>query len=248
MSDLHLEKGMRYNDFHIPPVAPYLILAGDIGCFRHQQEYLGFLRRQCEVFEHVFLIPGNHEFYRISRAEGLAIAKKMQSQLPAGRFTVMHRQRVDLDVHDTVLLGCTLHSHVPADYTALTNDFQLIQDWRVADHNSEHQADLAWLEQTLAEVHTSRSQSRIIVVTHYAPILEGASHPKHEESPLRFCFCSDALRTLRHSQPAAMRQVSHWVFGHTHYNTRFMLDGVEIVSNTPNDEACRRKFDFEATI
>jgi len=248
MSDLHLEKGMRYNDFVIPPRAPYLVLAGDIGCFRHKTEYLSFLCRQCEAFEHVFLVPGNHEFYHISRAEGLAVTGRLHSQIPHGRVTLMDKQRVDLDEHDTVLLGCTLHSHIPDDYTALTNDFQMIEGWRVADHNREHQEDLAWLEQELALIHATRPQSRVIVITHYAPVFDGASHSKHQDSPLRSCFCSDALRVLVERRPAAMRQVSHWVFGHTHYNARFRTARVELASNTPNDEACRRKFDIVATI
>lgn len=72
MSDLHLEGGTAesansYEQFKIPPKALYLILAGDIGYFKHKDRYLAFLRRQCECFVRVFLIPGNHEFYGMSR-------------------------------------------------------------------------------------------------------------------------------------------------------------------------------------
>ncbi|EFW18683.1 conserved hypothetical protein [Coccidioides posadasii str. Silveira] len=35
MSDLHLEVGQHYKTFIIPRAAPYLVLAGDIGCLRN---------------------------------------------------------------------------------------------------------------------------------------------------------------------------------------------------------------------
>lgn len=76
---MHLEGGTAesansYEQFKIPPKAPYLILAGDIGYFKHKDRYLAFLRRQCECFVRVFLIPGNHEFYGMSRVDGLKVA------------------------------------------------------------------------------------------------------------------------------------------------------------------------------
>ncbi|KAI9754208.1 MAG: hypothetical protein M4579_004805 [Chaenotheca gracillima] len=71
MSDLHLEVGLQYGSFHIPYKAPYLVLAGDIGRLVDYEAYLGFLRRQCGQFVRVFLVLGNHEFFGMSRAEGL---------------------------------------------------------------------------------------------------------------------------------------------------------------------------------
>lgn len=113
MSDLHLEGGTAesansYEQFKIPPKAPYLILAGDIGYFKHKDRYLAFLRRQCECFVRVFLIPGNHEFYGMSRVDGLKVAIDMETSLH-GRLTVMHGQQRRVDVDDkTILLACTL--------------------------------------------------------------------------------------------------------------------------------------------
>src|SRR5579871_1042209 len=62
MSDLHLE----FNNVIIPEfpvVAPVLILAGDIG--RPDVPSLqAFLLAQCERFEHIFYVAGNHCFYQ----------------------------------------------------------------------------------------------------------------------------------------------------------------------------------------
>ncbi|KAK7605630.1 hypothetical protein BKA81DRAFT_226280 [Phyllosticta paracitricarpa] len=68
VSDLHLEVGQQYSSFDIPASAPHLILAGDYDA------YLGFLRRQTEQFETVFLVLGNHEFYGITFGESIELA------------------------------------------------------------------------------------------------------------------------------------------------------------------------------
>ena len=61
MSDLHLE----YTDdnfLKFPVVAPILMLAGDIG--RPDIPSLQkFLLDQCQRFEHIFYVAGNHCFY-----------------------------------------------------------------------------------------------------------------------------------------------------------------------------------------
>lgn len=66
MSDLHLELGQQYNSFYIPPSAPYLVLAGDIGRLVDHHLFLSFLRAQCERFVQVFMALGNHEFYGVT--------------------------------------------------------------------------------------------------------------------------------------------------------------------------------------
>jgi len=243
MSDLHLEHGHRYADFTISPCAPYLILAGDIGQLWHESEYLSFLRRHCDMFQRVFLIPGNHEFYGISRPEGLRVLDQMQQELD-GRLFVMNRTRCNID--GTILLGCTLHSHIPSEVEGLTNDFQRITNWHVSDHNREHCLDRAWLEQTLEDIHATLPLSRVIIATHYAPSYENTAHPRHESSKYKHCFCSDTLSEISANQ--AVPQLETWVFGHTHYNAYFYFGKTLVVSNQVDDRLCARKFDLEATI
>jgi hypothetical protein len=61
MSDLHLEFGnVILPEF--PVVAPILILAGDIGRL-DVPSLQTFLLAQCQRFEHMFYVAGNHCFY-----------------------------------------------------------------------------------------------------------------------------------------------------------------------------------------
>jgi len=108
MSDLHLER-IAY-EFDIPKSAPYLALAGDIGRPEDFDAYAAFLRKQCDKFDRVLLVAGNHEFYGSSHEEGLSIAKKLvEDPSLAGKLTSMNRTRVDMDESNVVVLGCTLH-------------------------------------------------------------------------------------------------------------------------------------------
>lgn len=215
MSDLHLEKGASYWSFKIERTAPYLILAGDIGQLRHHEGHLAFLRAHCNIFERMFLVLGNHEFYGISRQEGIEYATRFEEELRE-KLVVMNRTKQDIEDGNIVILGCTLLPRIPEDTEGLTNDFQCIQQWCVSDHNEEYHKDLEWLKQSLEVVLRSKQRSRVIIVTHYAPPFDQTTHPTHRSSRNRYCFCSDTLTYL--DTKVALEHVTHWIFGHTHYN------------------------------
>lgn len=246
MSDLHLE-WRGYEDFKIPRKAPNLLLVGDIGRLNDYTPFLSFLRRQCETFDRVMLVPGNHEFYGSSREEGLSVGLEFEREL-GSRFTLMDKRRVVLDYGKTVVLGCTLHSHIPEDYTRLTKDFQRIRDWTVKHHNDEHATDLNWLKDSLAE--ESTYGNCVIVATHYAPSFRKTVRPEQEGNDLSRCFCSDTLSKLKNWAGANL--ISEWVFGHTHYNTRFKWDNLTVISNQPpgpmDKECSGRSFDVNCVI
>ncbi len=97
LSDLHLEVGDQYQSFQIPVQAPFLILAGDIGRLQDYDKYLSFITTQCARFRAVYLVLGNHEFYGISRSDGLARAHRLENdEKTLGRLKVFNRTRLDL--------------------------------------------------------------------------------------------------------------------------------------------------------
>ena len=153
----------------------------------------------------------------------------------------------------TVVLGRTLHSHIPADYTALTNDFANIHDWRVADHNAEHERDRQWLKQSLDDISAESDPSgasrakRVIIATHYAPSYTQTCHPEQEGNALRHCFCSDTLDEMGEAWKGR-EMVCAWLFGHTHYNARFKRHGVWCVSNHLEGRHQRWPFDVKAVM
>lgn len=115
MSDLHLEVGQRYKSFIVPRAAPYLVLAGDIGCLRDYAGFFVFLAVQCAQFYRVFIVLGNHEFYGISREDGLRAVRSLEVEPQLlGKLSVLNRGRVDINRRVTIL-GCTLHSYIPEE-------------------------------------------------------------------------------------------------------------------------------------
>ncbi|GFN11306.1 hypothetical protein AtubIFM55763_008236 [Aspergillus tubingensis] len=236
LSDLHLEVNQHYSSYEIPACAEHLILAGDIGRLTDYEDYRNFLQKLTDRFKLVFLVLGNHEFYNETFETGIERAKRLE-QDPAfnGRLIVLHQKRYDVPGSNVSILGCTLWSKVPQELADIVQskvkDFQRIADWSVEDHNARHDSDYAWL---MKEIHSiqqenkaagKRSRQRsILVVTHHAPSLEGTSSPKHAQSPWSVAFGTDILS-------GSSDEVKVWVFGHTHYTTDFMEQGVRVVSN-----------------
>ncbi|DAA78172.1 TPA_exp: Uncharacterized protein A8136_5875 [Trichophyton benhamiae CBS 112371] len=233
MSDLHLEVGQQYSDFHIEPRAPRLILAGDIGRLADYNAYREFLCTQCENFKAVYLVLGNHEFFGVSRREGLRLADQLQEEPHMnGRLIILNRKRADID--NITILGCTLHSHVPPESEQIVahkiNDFRRIQEWTVANHNSEHAADLKWLAEEISSLRNTGpgSKRKIVVITHHAPSTRGTSKPSDEGNPWSSAFGTDLLDT---SQKSCLDHVHCWIYGHTHHSSESIHGQVRLVSN-----------------
>ncbi|KAK2766774.1 hypothetical protein FQN54_006088 [Arachnomyces sp. PD_36] len=234
MSDLHLEVGQQYTDFTVPKAAPYLVLGGDIGCLRNYDGLLDFLAAQCEQFERVFLVLGNHEFFGISRDEGIKLAKSLECEPRLlGKLSLMNRGRFDLNRRVTIL-GCTLQTHIPEESQLWVRmkvaDFSSIKNWTVGDHNAEHLGDLKWLKKQLREISFETPKRDVIIVTHHAPSFSNTSDPKHKSNPWSSAFCTELLESEVKSWHG-LGNISHWIFGHTHWNSEFRKHGMVVSSN-----------------
>lgn len=240
VSDLHLEVGQQYADFKIVPYAPRLILAGDIGRLADYDPFRGFLNSVCEHFIQVFLVLGNHEFFGVSRSEGLGLAKRMEEESGLkGTLVVMNRRRIDLhDPHGipVSVLGCTLQSYVPPVARDIVrqkiNDFRRIKDWTVEDHCEEHALDVAWLTNEINLIRQSPNEPnrRILVITHHAPSKSGTSDPVHEGNAWNSAFGTDLL-SKGSGNTNGLGSVQAWVFGHTHYCTDVRIGKVRVIGN-----------------
>ncbi|EGD95721.1 hypothetical protein TESG_08404 [Trichophyton tonsurans CBS 112818] len=232
ISDLHLEVNNEYRSFIIPPAAPFLVLAGDIGQLIDYHEYLHFLNTQCAQFKHVYLVLGNHEFYGLSRTEGLKLATRLEQETqPHGKLSILNRHRAELPgFPNIVLLGCTLQSRIPSESVnavlSRIGDFQRILDWSIADHNAEHTQDTEWLAHQIKTIKAEKGNATVIVITHHAPCVQESSRPEQVDNPWTCSFATELL-----DGTTVFSQAQHWIFGHTHYTTSFIKEGVRLVSN-----------------
>ena len=129
-------------------------------------------------------------------------------------------------------------------------DFQKIGDWDIVSHNTAHQADRDWLKTQLAIVKQSSPLSRVIVATHYAPSYKNTADPRHPDTGREHFFCSDLLTEFQGW--AGADQVTHYIFGHTHWNTVFTWGPTTILSNQRSQNGIGpkqdRDFDLKASI
>ncbi|KAK4463659.1 hypothetical protein QBC42DRAFT_304716 [Cladorrhinum samala] len=227
ISDNHLEAPKGYDIFTITPKAPYLALLGDIGVVLHKEELSSFLLSQLSHFKIVFFLPGNHEAYRADW-ESVAtfiddvseLARQKRHENPSlGLFVPLVRGRYDIDENTTVL-GCTLFSNVPAaqmlEVGMRLNDFHVIRNWTVKEHNACHARDLAWLNEQV--VLLENSGRKIAIFTHHSPTTDSrANDPQHAGSTISSGFRTD----LSKEKCWTSESVKLWAFGHTHYNCDF---------------------------
>ncbi|KAK2605066.1 hypothetical protein N8I77_007942 [Diaporthe amygdali] len=230
MSDLHLEVGQQYLTFDFDVTAPNLILAGDIGRVIDYEGYISFLQKQTVRYERVFLILGNHEFYGLSFEAGLTRARKLENEsVLEGRMILLQQKSFVFDVERVVVIGCSLWSFVPRDSAravqAVVNDFKKIENRSVEKHNSAHAEDLAWLRK---EVQLHQPHTKVLIVTHHAPLIDKTASPQHKDSLVKSAFATDVLSNM---EGGAWSSVKYWIFGHTHWTTQLKVKGIQVMSN-----------------
>lgn len=228
LSDLHLEVGRQYASYRSPATAPFLLLAGDIGCLKDYSAYKHFLSEQAVRFDRIFLVLGNHEFHGSEYHDAIATAKSLcEEPCLEDKVTLLHKHRWDDPESEFTIIGCTLWSRV-SEAAAETvrrqvSDFYSISNWTVEMHNQRHQDESSWLSEQVANLkHLNR---RVLVATHHAPLLQHTASSRHNDSPIKSCFATDLLG--KQSFPG----VKTWVFGHTHYNTDFEYAGIRLFAN-----------------
>ncbi|SPQ20366.1 f4e00450-6914-41d1-ae78-16439e6b1a41 [Thermothielavioides terrestris] len=199
--------------------------------------YRSFLETQAARYRKVFLVLGNHEFYGLTHEAGLAAAHRLAAEPTlSSSLVLLHRTRWDDPDSDLTILGCTLWSAIPREaypvVEARVSDFKKIDSWTPQKHNDAHRDEVAWLGEQVAQLKPqpklgNAKPRRLLIATHHAPCVEGTSRPEHVRNPWTPAFATDLLDQDGWGGGA----VNVWVFGHTHYSTRLMRNGVRLVSN-----------------
>jgi 3',5'-cyclic AMP phosphodiesterase CpdA len=236
-SDLHLELGS--GPPRLFPVAPVLVLAGDIGnpC---QPAYRDFLRDCARAWEHVVVVAGNHEFYNKHASERWrykapdTVAERLaacRAAAAAAGANVHFLERERVNIGDLAFLGCTLWSDVSgsedlvesrmSDYHVICAEGGGNRKLRAADTLAWHQRDRAWLTQELA---ACREEGRgAVVVTHHLPTFDLISS-RWVGHPLNAGFAT-ALDEL------IQEPVRAWICGHSHTGSIVFKGSIPCVLN-----------------
>lgn len=232
LSDIHLECYNTLPDIKnfLIPSAPYLILAGDI-CFFEHHNFLPFFENVSPLFEKIFYILGNHEYFDSNK-----LPKNSFKSIPfLIKETLKHLKNIYVlqndyfESNDFIILGTTLwtsHRIKPKDpLIKLTNnpDFIAYSKKKLPSlkiFQQENDTDYNWLKNFLKEHNKNKF---IIVVTHYLP--------SYKLIPKKYRNCENNFLYASHYDE--LLEYSHaWVFGHGHTSVQKNIKGCLCISNT----------------
>ena len=230
-SDVHLEeyrnKPRKVARLPIRACAPYLILAGDIGIPAAADGlYAAFLRRLSGMFERVFVVAGNHEYYYrdgtgllahdahdahdAARAWMAAVDMRI-TLLAEPLHNVVYLQNTTFDIPDSDLTvyGGTFWSHIEpheeADIQRTLRDYARIPGFTCDTARTCHRDAVAGLHDAMRK----RPDRRFVVISHHLPS-RSLVHPRYAGSGTNSAYASEV--------PAASdcEQIVAWFAGHTH--------------------------------
>ena len=211
-SDLHIELMSEY-DFQllcskISPKCDTLVLAGDIGNPFHES-YKLFLHMMSDYFKKVFIITGNHEYYK----NDMVKADHKVSEICNSRSNLSFLNNTTELYNGYRFIGTTLWTHI-SDPQYLITDFSAINDMSVYRYNFLHEKSRLFLEESIDN--SKKNDEKTIVITHHLPLHELT----HEKYKLGFlakysqCFSADISDILE-----KQNTIKSWFFGHTHTKT-----------------------------
>lgn len=218
LSDLHLEhKQCDDFSFIIPTLdksvgfchnqTNILILAGDIGN-PMKESYWKFLQCVSKIFCFVFLVTGNHEYYGSSIETIDKLIMKGINELKLFNVNFMNNRVIHFE--NVKFIGTTLWTHIPKEKEEIIrnymNDYRLIQNLTPSIVSEKHLINRKFIEKALSE----KTSQYTIVITHHAPLINGTSHPSHNNSTANEGFATDL--------PDLIDKSDYWIYGHTHFN------------------------------
>ena len=222
-SDLHLEYDMP-DDFKdiINPIAPILILPGDIGNLYKMDDLRKFITWCCDNFVAVIYIPGNHEYYKCFN---LAIEpfyklnfRLTELQNEFKNLYILRRQCIE--INGIYIAGCTLWSYLKKPFLPLF--IVRIKGFNKFKYNEEHRKDLKFIKQIILK--SKQDNKKLIIVTHHPPLFIQSSAKIND--PYKSLYFTN-LEYLLHKN-----KVDTWICGHIHKNFDFKSNyGTRIVSN-----------------
>jgi len=228
----------------LEPHAPYLALLGDIG-MPGTEKYRNLLLTAASKFKKVFVIAGNHEYYKGTYHDQ---KRRIQEVCNEKSDTLVFMDKTSILVDGVRILGTTLWSHVPNEHAVIIsrsiNDYNLIQveegdkfkKLTTAISNSWFEDERKWLHDEI-EAAKGRGE-KVIVLTHHAPSFKQTSAPEHDGSPNNGAFATNLEYMM--GPP-----VVAWCFGHTHYSSDQIINGTRVVSNQVGYISFAEKSRFE---
>ncbi len=229
-SDLHLEfhDTGTFNDIlrKIEPKAEICVLAGDIG-YPFQENYKTFLKHMNDLFKHVFLIHGNHEYYQLQENKGKSMTEiyhRTQSIIKDNKLNNIHfLYNSHYDVGQYRFYGTILWTKI-TDPRYLINDAAQIEEFNFSAINEVHENQKEKLGYAITKAEIDGKIP--IIITHHMPSFT-LIHDKYNEGNMKYynqCYASKCDELIK-------PPVGCWIYGHTHSVDERKINGVPCLVN-----------------
>lgn len=225
-SDLHLE--FRENLAFIKtnplqPIAPILILGGDIMLFSEMHRNNDFFDYVSDNFERTYWIPGNHEYYNSDAFQRCGMLNEnIRSNVHlVNNISVIHG--------DVRLIFSTMWTRIFAGNAwhieRSMNDFRVIKynglRLSVEIYNELHQDCLKFLKTEIDKPFSGKT----VVTTHHIPTFLNYP-PQFKGDILNEAFAVELDDYIEQSDIAC------WIYGHHHFNVPdYKIGNTQILTN-----------------
>ncbi len=233
VSDIHLEFGHPFN----PPVTGDAIaLLGDIG-FPHTAEYKMFVQECADLYKHVFVVAGNHEYYRRQKTHDYT--RELLHEFCSTLDNVHFLDDSAVVIDGVRFVGGTLWTHLdgfcgPGVELAMT-DYKEIRKMALTHDGKPRKINISWhdtyawhtktVQYIAAQIKEAQAAGqRVVVLTHHVPTLDPRSHEGSQHGSDNPAYSTDLDHMI--AKPVVL-----WAYGHTHWCSDFELDGVRVASN-----------------
>jgi predicted phosphohydrolase len=227
ISDIHLEFAPftlkshpnKYNTDEKEEIN--LILAGDIG-YPEFKNYKEFITHTSKLYDNVFLICGNHEYYKQSMEKVPEVIKNLIKDLKN-----VHFLNNDIILHNNVyIIGTTLWSFIEdPTLSKYISDFKQIENFSVDKYNNLYQNNIEFLENSLNIV--KNNNKKCIIITHHLPSFSMIHEKYKEYGNMNQLFASNCENILNNFNDSIL----FWACGHSHTYLRKNINGIDIICN-----------------
>jgi predicted phosphodiesterase len=253
VSDVHLEFG-EYKK--IQKCANYLILAGDIG-YPDQKLFKNFLVDVGEIFEKVFYVSGNHEYYQNwKKGKNIKIDTIDETNLKIKKIIEECHDNIYFlnndyyDIDDKLrIVGSTLWTNIQPKSSSINDSNQIYSDNGILvtdDYlRNLHTKNVDFIENQISYANTNNK--KLVIVTHHLPsydlILEKYKlmYPRYTSH-----FATDLNYLIK-------EPIKVWCAGHSHGFNHQKINEVDCYVNafgypSENRQGANLNFNFEFDI
>ena len=243
LSDFHLEfykKSIPYETILGWKGGDILCLAGDIG---HPElySYYTFLDYCSSLFQYVFVIAGNHEYYKTTIDSHKTIhntdEKITQICSQFSNVYFLRESSVYVPEYNLNVIGTTLWTEGADNIEDMYhyNDFQKIRGMEMCGYMKRlHKTSLLFLKEELQK--HKEDGSTVLVLTHHMPSFQLIA-PQYQGDELNHLFATH-LDDLFHDYT-----IHHWICGHSHFPLQKTIGNTKVWMNPvgypgENDNVC----------